>query len=224
MTSDTTATNTDEQATNTDTINECSDKPANDTTAAKWIFDVPASSSFTNFSDSQMSSTVTTTNIDLSDAPSTGISFSYTNTSSNSSMNNHSDRLSSNGISESTSPRMEQNRNMSIHADLFCCNCRRRNYNHTESVYKIEFNVIGSDIMKRRKFKLFMTSNTTRTEHMICTQCELYLTHDSKDIVERNAWPSFLWKLMTDENVQEIYGAKIWALITTVPIYVQLIL
>ena len=94
-----------------------------------------------------------------------------------------------------------------------CSNCQRKNCNELGNLHRIEFHRVASDRMKRRKFKLFMTSNNRRTEHDLCTECKTYLTSNHKKTIEENAWPAFIWKMLTNDDVKRAYGSLAWCLI-----------
>lgn len=98
--------------------------------------------------------------------------------------------------------------------DRSCDNCHGQNsLELNEGMYVITFQVVNSDIIKRRKFETFRVSNTKIKEHTLCKNCLTYLTSLVKKEIFDNAWTGFLWKLLTNKEVMNIYGRYTWALL-----------
>ena len=98
--------------------------------------------------------------------------------------------------------------------DRSCDNCHRQNSSELkEDIYDITFHVVTSDMIKRRKFITFRVPKKEIKEHMLCQNCLLYLTSLVKKEILDNAWTGFLWKLLTNKEVINIYGRYTWALL-----------
>ena len=88
-----------------------------------------------------------------------------------------------------------------------CDNCHRRQsqelLNVYGSLYELQFHEVCSTAFKRRtKFKTFSLPRTTITQKLLCMECTRYLTCDDDKIAEKNAWPSFVWKVLCDDKVK----------------------
>ena len=95
----------------------------------------------------------------------------------------------------------------------FCCNCFRENNDSLNDFYRINFETIWSDEVRSRKFKNFTTSRNENLQHIICKECKIYLTTDNEHEKDKCSWPSFLWKLLLNEEIISIYGCHVWKLI-----------
>ena len=74
----------------------------------------------------------------------------------------------------------------------------------------------SDEIITRRKFRFVQKSTAYVTQLKLCQECSNFLIHEKEHTVAytgKHAWPSFVWNLLTDENIHNVYGNKIWQFI-----------
>ena len=106
--------------------------------------------------------------------------------------------------------------------DNRCCdNCQRRqsavlcNENDVHSPYTLSFiETTTLYVHCRRKFKFVpSTQNEDNASALIlCEQCHNHLITDNMEVAKdiKNCWPGFIWGILSDENIQRVYGDVIW--------------
>lgn len=96
----------------------------------------------------------------------------------------------------------------------YCENCLRTQNqfltNIHGGIYKLEFVMRSSDVIKRRKkFKIVKSSTADVKEVLLCKECDNYLVNDiDKKIAKSsvNTWPSFICAVLLNPQVIENYG------------------
>ena len=103
-----------------------------------------------------------------------------------------------------------------------CDNCIREGsktlIDEYGSLYQLEFTLASRDeIRKRRKFKFVKsTNNTNERWYCLCHDCHSHLVtlDDSKEANEaRYIFPSFIWSILSDVDLQCHYGLFLWEFI-----------
>lgn len=97
-----------------------------------------------------------------------------------------------------------------------CENCNRKNptgENSDMAPYKLVFRSHQENLLiKRKRFRFVAVDNASDDLVVLCLECSNYLTnHDNK--VARsfnNTWPSFIWSLLSDRDVLDVYGQYMW--------------
>lgn len=90
----------------------------------------------------------------------------------------------------------------STHNRHTCENCKRRN---------IPLNETNRRSLKRKTYKYIDRPSSSDGDVILCTECTTYLTtEDSSDDV---SWPSYIWYLIQNEDIQQNYGEDIWRFI-----------
>ena len=87
--------------------------------------------------------------------------------------------------------------------------------NH-DNFYRIEFEEKDSaTIGKCKKFKTVTASTgQNRCDYCLCSECAIYLDEDSHPkVANEYGWCSFVWYLLSNEDVHEMYGSSIWRFI-----------
>ena len=99
----------------------------------------------------------------------------------------------------------------------WCQNCNRRQSNNLihegGDGYRLVFLSVGSNMIKRRKFKTFSSTVRNPVQVVLCQQCHNYLVIGKKEDDKRNVWPAFIWKLLSNPDTMEVYSDNIWKLI-----------
>ena len=112
---------------------------------------------------------------------------------------------------------VDDNNNVLYHT---CANCHRSQSRYLieqyseDSVFCMKFFQHSSDeIRLRQKFRFIQKNGTNITVFKLCRECSFFLVQESEAHEATDAkytWPGFVWKLLNDTNVQNIYGEKIW--------------
>ena len=104
-----------------------------------------------------------------------------------------------------------------LHPLSKCENCQRRVVNETSNFYSLSLVRRSSDCLRRRKFKHVTVPTDYTTQIHLCYQCDSYLTSDQNDVSSNMelAWPSYVWYLFKDKDIQRSYGPIIWRYIPT---------
>ena len=90
-----------------------------------------------------------------------------------------------------------------------CQNCSRRD--HPESKYPITFvQLKRNDIKNNQKFKHLDSTTTAIQNYTVCRECMKYLTTSGVKNDGRYVWCSYIWYLLTSEDVRNKYRAQIW--------------
>jgi hypothetical protein len=106
----------------------------------------------------------------------------------------------------------------------YCENCLRTQNqfltNIHGGIYKLEFVMRSSDVIKRRKkFKIVKSSTADVKEVLLCKECDNYLVNDiDKKIAKSsvNTWPSFICAVLLNPQVIENCGNAVWKMIPNV--------
>ena len=101
-----------------------------------------------------------------------------------------------------------------------CANCHRSQSNYLvqkyteDSVFCMTFFEHTSDEIKmRRKFRFVQRSTANISVYKLCKECSYFLVQEADSVDAKDSkytWPSFVWNLLNDINVQNIYGDRIW--------------
>ena len=96
-----------------------------------------------------------------------------------------------------------------------CQNCRRKQpcgENSEYTPYMLRFLWHPQNILiKRRHFRFVRIDDSSEELVGLCLECSEYLSnHDKKGRSFEYLWPSFVWTLLTDKAVLEVYGKDIW--------------
>ena len=92
-----------------------------------------------------------------------------------------------------------------------CQNCFRNNYIRELPLQQICI----ENINKKRNFRFIKIRRNTNNHVQLCNECTAYLTQGQETTKYNFMWPAFIWSLLINENIQDIYGTKIWQLIPT---------
>ena len=99
----------------------------------------------------------------------------------------------------------------SLHPPSRCENCKRKVVNSQTSFYNLNLVNRSSACLKRRKFKhVRCPSNPIRL--FLCLQCDRYLLSDeiNTSCNMEWAWPSYVWYILSNKDVQLKYQSQIW--------------
>ena len=99
----------------------------------------------------------------------------------------------------------------SLHPPSRCENCKRKVVNSQTPFYNLNLVNRSSACLKRRKFKhVRCPSNPIRL--FLCLQCDRYLLSDeiNTSCNMEWAWPSYVWYILSNKDVQLKYQSQIW--------------
>ena len=70
-------------------------------------------------------------------------------------------------------------------------------------------------MIHRQKFRNVTSTQLDSGTVLLCSQREAYLMETDSIVANtyENMWPSFIWSLFINKDVQEHHGAKIWKFI-----------
>ena len=92
-----------------------------------------------------------------------------------------------------------------------CHNCFRNNYIRELPLQQICI----EDINKKRNFRFIKIRRNTNNHIQLCNECTAYLTQGKETTKYKFMWPAFIWSLLINANIQDIYGTKVWQLLPT---------
>lgn len=103
---------------------------------------------------------------------------------------------------------------------LKCDNCRRKDIPQLrgieKDIYGLQFQYhIRKNLIARRKYRCVPVSKSGETADdvvTLCLQCSAFLSSKKGDTFA-NIWPGFLWKLLTNNEVNTKYPNHAWAFI-----------
>ena len=92
-----------------------------------------------------------------------------------------------------------------------CENCQRAQVNDITYKIKFQYDHQRNSLIRRKKFRFVECSKST--EYVIlCDECAKYLTQKNGNIY-KNMWPSFIWYVISNVQLNTIYGLSIWKFI-----------
>jgi hypothetical protein len=91
-----------------------------------------------------------------------------------------------------------------------CNNCYRNNHIRHLNLNKMQY----KNLNKKKKFRFIRSGNNKEYIHL-CDECTHYLTEGSKTSQYKFMWQSFIWYLLTNEQLLDIYGTKVWKFLPT---------
>lgn len=99
-----------------------------------------------------------------------------------------------------------------------CDNCHRCQYIRNDTImnsYNLTLHSHERNVIKKRQAFRFVNCSTTRTDNVIlCHECSCYLTDNTREAKEyKNIWPSFIWYIINNKDVQHVYGIDTWKFI-----------
>ena len=102
-----------------------------------------------------------------------------------------------------------------------CENCCRQQSLHLVNTYGSSYQIVffrnsSDQIRNQGKFKHVRRSTTNIYQFDLCSECTRYLVNaENKKEAEltKNAWPAFVWTVLKNRKVHEIYGESIWQFI-----------
>ena len=100
-------------------------------------------------------------------------------------------------------------------ANRECENCNRKNQTGEYTgmaPYELKFtNLARNLLIKRRNFRFVEVDEYSDDPVLLCQECYSLFTEPGKSYA--NCWPSFVWNLLIDTDVLEVYGQLIWRMI-----------
>ena len=97
-----------------------------------------------------------------------------------------------------------------------CMNFHRRDPqgdNVSATPYPLIFRRHAENLLiKRRLFRFVQVNDASEDMVTLCLECSEFLTNQDNKIGKsfQNMWPSFVWKLLTDQDILDVYGESIW--------------
>ena len=114
--------------------------------------------------------------------------------------------------------RSESNRDMD---PLECYNCKRQQIVTSpharledDNDYLIFYPLQKQDVNNRRKFRNFCLSGDSEEQTIVCLNYHQYLTIENTKTASqhKHVWPSFMWNLLINKDIHDVYGSNIWKL------------
>lgn len=100
-----------------------------------------------------------------------------------------------------------------------CQNCKRKepygeNIGNTPYVLRFKWHAQNT-LIKRKHFRFVEIDKNSDENIGLCLECSEYISnHDPKvGYIFENVWPSFVWNLLSDENILDVYGDYTWIFI-----------
>ncbi len=97
-----------------------------------------------------------------------------------------------------------------------CQNCKRKDPPSEESgmvPYDLEFKLHPQNsLIKRQSFRFVEVKNSSEDTVVLCLECSEFLTNQESKVAKgfENVWPSFVWNLLSDKEILNVYGVHVW--------------
>ena len=96
------------------------------------------------------------------------------------------------------------------------CNCKRKNTGgdtNGRSPYDLEFKLHPQNqLIQRNAFRFVEVDNSCDDPVVLCKECYEFLTNPEATYARsfQNSWPSFVWIILTDKDILDVYGVYVW--------------
>ena len=97
-----------------------------------------------------------------------------------------------------------------------CQNCKRNTPTGEDSgmvPYELQFKLHPQNsLIKRQSFRFVGINNSSEDIVVLCMECSDFLTNPDNKVAKSfdNVCPSFVWNLLSDKKILDVYGVFVW--------------